>query len=48
MGVATEAAVITTQVSLPADLELGESELVVVANGIPSAPRPVVIRRRDG
>ena len=36
MGVATGAAVITTNVELPADLETGESALFVVANGIPS------------
>jgi hypothetical protein len=47
MGVATGAAVITTQVSIPPDIELGESEFVVVANGIASAPSSVVIRGRD-
>ena len=36
MGVATGAAVITTNVELPADLETGDSTLFVVANGIPS------------
>jgi hypothetical protein len=38
MGVATGAAVITTNVVIPADIELGPSSLVVVANGIPSKP----------
>jgi hypothetical protein len=38
MGVATGAAVITTLVDIPGDLELGESALAVVANGIPSQP----------
>jgi len=43
MGVATGAAVITTSVQIPADLELGESSLVVVANGISSAPVAVMV-----
>jgi uncharacterized RmlC-like cupin family protein len=48
MGVATGAAIITTQVRLPTDLELGPSELFVVANGIPSQPAEVVVRSRSG
>ncbi len=42
MGVATGSAVVTTQVSVPVGIESGASELVVVANGIPSLP--VVIK----
>jgi hypothetical protein len=44
MGVATGAAVVTTEVSVPGDLELGASDLVVVANGIPSDPVTVEVR----
>ena len=46
MGVATGAAVVTTNVQVPTDLDLGDSLLFVVANGIPSAPFPVKIARR--
>ena len=38
MGVATGAKVITTQVEVPTDLEVGDSEVFVVANGIESRP----------
>lgn len=38
MGVATGHTVITTSVHIPSDVELGDSSLVVVANGIPSLP----------
>jgi hypothetical protein len=48
MGVATGARVITTDVRLPVDIETGESDLFVVANGIPSIARPVVVTRRRG
>jgi hypothetical protein len=48
MGVATGATIITTQVVLPADLEIGQSELFVVANGIPSDAAPVVVLPRRG
>jgi hypothetical protein len=48
MGVATGATIITTQVALPADLEMGQSELFVVANGIPSDAAPVVVLPRRG
>jgi hypothetical protein len=43
MGVATGAAVITTNVVIPDDIELGDSSLFVVANGIPSQPFDVAI-----
>ena len=49
MGVATGAAIVTTTVDIPADLDLGSATLEVVANGIPSLPFEVrVSRRRDG
>jgi hypothetical protein len=43
MGVATGAAVITTNVMIPADIEIGDSTLYVVANAIPSDPFSVGI-----
>ena len=43
MGVATGAAVITTNVSIPWDIDNGDSSLYVVANGIPSEPFDVAI-----
>ncbi len=43
MGVATQNAVITTSVDIPPDIELGDSSLVVVANGIPSSPVKAII-----
>jgi hypothetical protein len=43
MGVATGAAVITTNVDIPGDIELGDSMLFVVANGIASKPFPLTI-----
>jgi hypothetical protein len=43
MGVATGATVITTNVEIPEDIELGDSSLIVVANGIPSQPFDVSI-----
>ena len=43
MGVATGGTIITTQVAIPGDVAPGESELVVVANGIPSIPFPVMV-----
>jgi|SRR5579864_6101932 len=43
MGVATAAAVITTNVEIPSDIELGASTLFVVANGIASQPFSVAI-----
>jgi len=46
MGVATGAGVITTQVAVPADLELGDSDVFVVANGIESLPFNATVGRR--
>jgi hypothetical protein len=46
MGVATGTRVITTQVAVPADLELGASEVFVVANGIESLPFKATVQRR--
>jgi hypothetical protein len=43
MGVGTGAAVITTNVSIPWDIDNGDSWLYVVANGIPSEPFDVGI-----
>jgi hypothetical protein len=43
MGVATGAAVITTNVDIPVGIDLGDSMLFVVANGIPSQPLPVTL-----
>jgi Kelch motif len=45
MGVATGAEIVTTEVTIPGDIELGASDLVVVANGIPSVAADVVVRR---
>lgn len=45
MGVATGAAAIVTSVKVPADLESGDAELFVVANGIPSNPFDVTVSR---
>ncbi len=47
MGIATGAAIVTTQVTIPADIEGGASELVVVANGIPSQPVKITIVEGD-
>jgi hypothetical protein len=44
MGVATGAAVITTNVDIPNDIESGDSMLFVVANGIPSQPFAVTVQ----
>jgi hypothetical protein len=43
IGVATKNTLITTQLAVPGDIELGPSDLFVVANGIPSAPMAVNI-----
>jgi hypothetical protein len=43
MGVATGAAIITTNVDIPRDIDLGDGMLYVVANGIPSQPFAVTI-----
>jgi hypothetical protein len=44
MGVATGAAVITTNVDIPSDIDTGDSMLFVVANGIPSQPFAVSVQ----
>jgi hypothetical protein len=36
MGVASGAAIVSTSFDVPPNIELGDSDLVVVANGIPS------------
>jgi hypothetical protein len=43
MGVATGAAVVTTNVDIPGDIDLGDAMLFVVANGIPSQPFAVTV-----
>jgi hypothetical protein len=43
MGVATGSATVSTQFDLPAGMETGTSTLVVVANGIPSAPATIQV-----
>lgn len=43
MGVATGSLIVTTKFDVPADTELGASELAVVANGIPSNSVAVTI-----
>jgi hypothetical protein len=49
MGIATGPSVITTQVVAPPNLELGPSDLFVVANGIQSLPRAIEVGGRgDG
>jgi Kelch motif protein len=49
MGVATGATAVSTNVSLPGDLETGDALVEVVANGIPSQPfRVRVGQRGDG
>jgi hypothetical protein len=48
MGVATGGATVSTQVTVPSDLDPGEYELVVVANGIPSDPPTSIAVRRRG
>jgi hypothetical protein len=44
MGVATGSTVVTTNVTVPSTIDRGDSELVVVANGIPSKPRVVTVK----
>jgi hypothetical protein len=50
MGVATglgvSGAIVTTQATIPGGIEVGESTLVVIANGIPSNSVPITIRRQ--
>ncbi|MGA8541663.1 MAG: hypothetical protein WB566_19325 [Terriglobales bacterium] len=45
MGVATGSLVVTTRFDVPADIELGASQLLVVANGISSAPVTVTVAK---
>jgi hypothetical protein len=44
MGVATGRARVSTTFDVPADIELGPSELYVVANGIPSPPQNISVQ----
>jgi len=44
MGVATGATPVSTWFTVPADIETGAADLVVVANGIPSEPRAVTVQ----
>jgi hypothetical protein len=48
MGVATGTQVITTNLDIPSDLELGDATLEVVANGIPSDAVKIEIVSRKG
>jgi hypothetical protein len=43
MGVATGSLIVTTHFAVPAAIELGASQLVVVTNGIASNPVNVTI-----
>jgi len=43
--VASGSAPVTTQVTLPADLDRGNADLVVVANGIASKPVKILVSR---
>ena len=43
MGVATGDAIVSTSFDIPVDVELGDSDLEVVANGIPSVPVAISI-----
>lgn len=47
MGVATGAAIHTTNISVPGDLAPGQYELVIIANGISSAPQIVNVGTQD-
>jgi hypothetical protein len=44
MGVATGTKVVSTNFDVPSGMETGASTLVVVANGIPSAPVDVTVQ----
>lgn len=44
MAVATGSAIVSTNFDVPANIELGASNLVVVANGIPSAPVSITVQ----
>jgi len=43
MGVATGARIVSTWFDVPTDLDIGDSKLEVVANGIPSVPLPITV-----
>jgi len=43
MGVATGSKIVSTNVDIPATMETGASTMVVVANGIPSAPVAITV-----
>ena len=43
MAIATRAQLVTTSVAVPADIENGLAQLIVVANGVASDPREVLI-----
>jgi hypothetical protein len=43
MGVATGSAVVSTAFDVPTNIETGDSQLEVVANGIPSLPIPITV-----
>jgi len=43
MGVATRSRIVSTHFSVPSGMETGPSSLVVVANGIPSAPVAITV-----
>ena len=45
MAVATGAAIVSTCFDVPTDIEIGDSKLEVVANGIPSLPMPITVVR---
>jgi hypothetical protein len=44
MGVATGKKIVSTNFDVPSDMETGASNLVVVANGIPSASVDVTVQ----
>jgi hypothetical protein len=44
MAIATGDAIVSTMVDIPATMETGASRIEVVANGIPSRARQVIIQ----
>jgi hypothetical protein len=44
MGVATGSQTVSTNFDVPASIETGPSTIVVVANGIPSAPMSITVQ----
>jgi hypothetical protein len=44
MGVATGTETVSTNFDVPSGIETGASSLVVIANGIPSAPVSVTVQ----